>query len=696
MGFPVPEQDPLDLNPLGLPPTLGAPDDELDDDLDAPDESLPLPDPFEHIDEAVILQCVGNAYQRSRDARWPRKLLNDRNWAAFNRDYDFLKRKTAQQSKVVLPALEMSLEQICGQMTKQLTSFRNWFSIEFEGGDPLPGLTGEVARKLLRGELERLYVEGNALPTTYGTGRLVYDALKLACIESEVTMKVTGIDQENLVFRLQRNDMPNGDDGTEHGIESHRGYGDIVEQVVVKEWRLKVELVPFADFYPDPSPSRSYCIHEVEVAIADLPGFGFDEDDIAALRGHTSTEKEEDRRKRSGAPTANATANDRVLLREFWGNLIHPQNGTLLAKNVLVFATGNRVLKQNGRRVQPNPMMHGRRPFVNVPLVPTPTSPIHHAFLDIARPLVEVESELTNLVIDGGVAAIHGIKEVREYMLEDPNQLANGLVPGIELTVREGQPDTPVVRRVDSGTLPQETLTVLDRISRERQEAFATNDLQLGRLPARKESATALTQLEESADSLFSQMALLFEDGGIEPMIELAWLTMWQFLDEFGAEGRLAGVLGPELSAVLELMAPHERFVALANGVRIKVQGYKYQLAAVKEYQKLLTLQNSIAQSPELLAIYREEFSPRRQFELLYRAIGVDPEDLRYSAEEKAAMLAQQQQQAMLAAQQAAMGGGVVPPGGGPSPMQQAAAGGVPPSGNPAPNPTGERGIQYP
>jgi hypothetical protein len=340
--------------------------------------------------------------------------------------------------------------------------------------------------------------------------------------------------------------------------------------------------------------------------------------------------------------------------------------------------------------------MHGRRPFVNVPLVPTPTSPIHHAFLDIARPLVEVESELTNLVIDGGVAAIHGIKEVREYMLEDPNQLANGLVPGIELTVREGQPDTPVVRRVDSGTLPQETLTVLDRISRERQEAFATNDLQLGRLPARKESATALTQLEESADSLFSQMALLFEDGGIEPMIELAWLTMWQFLDEFGAEGRLAGVLGPELSAVLELMAPHERFVALANGVRIKVQGYKYQLAAVKEYQKLLTLQNSIAQSPELLAIYREEFSPRRQFELLYRAIGVDPEDLRYSAEEKAAMLAQQQQQAMLAAQQAAMGGGVVPPGGGPSPMQQAAAGGVPPSGNPAPNPTGERGIQYP
>ena len=31
----------------------------------------------------------------------------------------------------------------------------------------------------------------------------------------------------------------------------------------------------------------------------------------------------------------------------------------------------------------------GKRPFVSIPLLPTPTAEEHHAFVDIARPLVE-------------------------------------------------------------------------------------------------------------------------------------------------------------------------------------------------------------------------------------------------------------------------------------------------------------------
>lgn len=647
---------------MGLPatePEVGAINGEADADANV--------DAYPEISDALLLQIANEGYSRSREARRERNRANELNWKALHGQYEFLNRKQPGQSRIVIPALEVALEQIAGTLTDQLVGFKNWFQCEYETGDPpLPEMGEDVSANVLREELDQLAIEGNYLPSTYGVRRLVYDSLKVALIESVATYKVSVMDVDDSIY----------------DFAADPAAAPVAVQRTVR--RLRVEIVPFADHYPDPSPAKMFDIHEVEVPIADLPGLGFDELTIQKMRGILSTEKEEQRRIRSGTYTTQNVPRHRVILREWWGDLVDPHTGRMLAENITFTTAGSSMIVK-----RPVPIRtlwwHGRRPWITVPLLPTPLSHIHHAFLDIARPLVETESELVNLVIDGGFSSIHGIKEVREYAMEDPSVIAGGLVPGIVIKRAVGHGEEPIVSRVDTGTLDSETLQVLDRISNMRQESFRISDLQLGRLPTRKESATAITEVTEASNDLFSSIAQRFEKS-LESLIELCWLTMWQFLDAFEPAGRLAKLIGPDYAASYAAMTPQERFILMANGIRFKVTGYKSMQASVKDYQKLLTLQNFISQNPALLMVYQQEFSPLKMFRVLYRALGIDPLELRRDPNEP--MIPPE----MLTGAAGNPGGGA-PGGQNPATAPQLASEGE----QAAPtNPMGQRGIQRP
>lgn len=591
-----------DTSAMGLPATepevssQGQPEEETD--------------PFPDISDTILLHIMNEGYSRSRESRRERNRANELNWKALHGQFEFLNRKQPGQSRIVIPALEVALEQIAGTLTDQLVGFKNWFQCEYETGDPpLPEMSEDVAASVLRGELDALAIEGNYLPSTYGIRRAIYDSIKVALIESVATWKVSVVDADDTVYDF-------AEDPTAAPVAVNR-----------ETRRLRIEIVPFADHYPDPSPAKMFDIHEVDVPIADLPAMGFDELTIQKMRGILSTEKEEQRRIRSGNYTTQQVPRHRVILREWWGDLVDPYTGRVLAKNVTFTTAGASMVVKRPVPIR-NLLWHGRRPWITVPLIPSPLSHVHHAFLDIARPLVETESELTNLVIDGGFSSVHGIKVVAEYAMEDPSVIAGGLVPGITIKRAEGHGDVDVVQRVDTGTIEAETITVLDRIANMRQEAFRITDLQMGRLPQRKESATAISEVTEASNDLFSSMAQRFEKS-LESLIELCWLTMWQFLDAFEPIGRVAKLIGPDYAASYAAMTPQERFVLMANGIKFKVTGYKSMQSSVKDYQKLLTLQNFISQNPALLMVYQQEFSPLKMFRVLYRALGIDPMELR-------------------------------------------------------------------
>lgn len=587
----------------GTAPQILAPPDEAYQGLVAQDDE-PLP----QIDDGLLLQIMQRDYERSKTARETRKRLNRRNWDALHGKFEFLAKKRPGQSQIIIPSLETSLEQVCAQLTEQLVGFANWFTASYEGDTPpLPGLQPDEAARILRVELERLAVDGGCMPTTYGMHRLIYDTLKIGLIESEITWKVTMAPDFRPQYTMQDGQM----------VIASR-----------ESMRLRIDLVPFEDFFPDTSPAKSYMIHEIQVAVAELPDLGFSQADIDNMRHVTpGTEKLEEQRRRSGVAHSTPAPTNLVLLREYWGDLTHPQTGDLLARGVTYMTAANTHVVRPPQRIR-DLLWPGLRPFIHVPLLPTPTSEIHHAFLDIAVPLIEAECELFNLLVDAGFHASLGVKEVRSYKLIDQNVLAKGLVAGMELEVAEGQGDEPVITRVDTGTLSQEMLTVYDRIARTRQEATRTNDLQLGRQAIRKTSATEINEISQSSDDLFSNMALRFEDTAVEPLLELCWLFLWQFADD-DMIARIGTVVGPEHAQTLGLLTPEERFVAFANAVSFKVQGYKYQLSKVRDIQKLMMLRQQAQMNPALQQILQAEISPIKEYKMILQSLGIDPNDLR-------------------------------------------------------------------
>ena len=675
--------NPAPLPPLGGPPGMGngapppppqqpQPPDPFDPEqlkylppgaiLQALDDEQPLPD----VDDALLLQAMQQAYETSKSARETRKKLNRRNWDAFHGKFEFLAKKKPGQSAVVIPSLETSLEQVCAELSQQLVGFSEWFTATYEGLEPpLPGLNAKAAARILATELERLAVEGDKMPTTYGIGRLVYDSIKLGCIESVVTWKVLMASEPVAEYRVD----PDGS----------------LTQYMRPSMRLKIDLIPFEDHFPDPSPAQHYDIHEVEIAIADLPELGFTDDEIEKMRrASPGMEKTEQQRRRTGITPGLRAPLHRVLLREYWGDLIHPQRGTLLMRNVMFLTAGGTAVVRKPVKIR-DLLWAGRRPIISIPLLPTPTAEMHHAFVDIARPLVEAESELTNLMIDAGFNAALGVREVRSWALEDPSVVAKGLTPGLDLDVSQAAGDIDVVKRVDTGTLTPDMLNVLDRIARMRQEAFRINDLQLGRLPQRKQSATEIMQVEDSGNDLFSNIALRLEDTGIEPLLELCWLTLWQFADA-SMVTRWGAYVGPENAQTLALMTPQERFVCFASSVSFKVRGYKYQLQAVKNLQKLMMLRQQASANPALMQVITQRFSPTKEYAVILQSLGIDPADVERDPGEP------MPDPNLLAAQAGAppnQGGGA---GGPANPAANPAAA----SGGPPPNPMGQRGPQLP
>ena len=603
-----------------------------DDITMAPPVGGPAP-----IDDAMTLRIVDAAYARSKDARAARRDKNQFNWDALHGRFDWLQRKLEGQSREVLASLSMALEDIADTLSRSLVGMNDWFSMEldapeiedmglelqqFFGQDAF--LSGETAANMLNAALERLHRPGNAIPTATSIRLLIYLACKYGLVESEFVVKASMVEHLRWTFRLQLDrDAAVAAAGQEGGAttEIHMLPGVPVARVPVPEPRLHLELVPYEDYYPDPSPHGLYEIHEVEIHRSDLAAHGFSEEQVRAVNAWVDGEIDAAKDARSADTNKTTSQKDpnRIRLREYWGNFIDPETGACLLRNGYAMTCGPVVLTPPG----PNPWWHGRSPFVRCVLMPNvPSDPTHWAFFDWAVPLFGTECELTNLVIDGGFSSVHGAHEVDDWRYANPQELAKGVRPGLKLLTLEGKDAQPGIRRIDTGMLQSETLEVLGRITRMRQEATRTSDLSMGMLPDRAVKATEVLSVEQSSDALFREIAARIEDH-LEPILELAWLTMWQGLDTLPRW--ISRCLTPEQREAFERLGAGGRFVALANGVRVKVAGLQQTQDRMRDLQKTQMLLTTLSGNPALLAYYQQENSVPKLLRIIQRALHIDP-----------------------------------------------------------------------
>ncbi len=444
--------------------------------------------------EADIPRIVAGYREKSDMARQTRGDLNKQGWDLYHGRQDW-SHKQKYQSKEFLPDLPIAIEQFAGVIERALTDFGDWFEIEpvMGGYDDMVQqllLDPITLAKLLAHCLARLWMPGNQADTAYGFPTMIADATKLGIIEAIVTLKVYGVDAEEPRFRLERA-------VTEEVRDLGNGYElvypvltQVVGRAVARTFRLAIEPVPWEDFFPDPSGLNIYDIHEVTRGIHELrenPDYDPEALDLLEAQRLQSAEAEQEKRRRSGQDDAGLDDLLKVRVRECWGDIVDPRTGRILERNVLVTTVDDTTLL---RPPTPNPFWHGKRPFVKSPLIRVPLSVVHKALLDHAGPMAKLMNEVMNLMIDGGMSATWGVRQIRPDMMESPEEVSDGVPQGYTAVLKPNAPhDAKFLERVDSGEMPEYTVNVFNRIERSFQMGMMVPDLKMGQLPPRQVKA---------------------------------------------------------------------------------------------------------------------------------------------------------------------------------------------------------------
>lgn len=574
-----------------------------------------------------ILNIVREYRAESEQAFKSRRLRNRQNYDVYlgNVDWSY---KQEGQSTEFLPKLAGAAEQMAAFAKRALVQFGDWFSMELPPEAPM---NPEQARKLLQRFLQSIIV-GRGAPIDIAT--LIGDAVKQGLLESLIILKVHGHNMTQRSFRVEGGDVIAG----------------VAPKLVAEDdtvWRLRIDLVPSEDYFPDPTGRGLYEIHRVERDFLDVLEMA--EDGIYDMKVVEQLDNDFAERDRAEKRLPRTKAQDesksparrrRVQVDEMWGTLLGPDGRPLKGKDgkplvniVTTIANDKHILRQP----ESNPLWHQESPFVAAPVIRVPHSVVGKALYDHAAELNLALSEYYNLILDGGIASVWGVRQVRSEWLEDPRQISNGIPQNATLLVSsETPPDGKVVETVATGKVPPEALQVFNLTDREFQAASLTNDTRLGNLPQRQVKATELIQAEQSAGVIVDSFAGDIERSIIAPALRKAWLTMMQFADDIPAQD-VVDAIGTAAAFRLSRMSPEQRFAAFSRPSMV-VNGLSGTLSRAREFQKLMAMLQGVTVNPVLMEAFVRRVSGDKALDHVLRSLNINPESLMPTEEEEAEM----------------------------------------------------------
>jgi hypothetical protein len=546
--------------------------------------------------------------------------MNDENWRAYRGLQDFSEKQT-WQSKETTPNFPIAVDQIVGTFERSLTDSDDWLNAEPPGvGKPL--IEPDVVKNLLLFYLTHLWLPGNRPDSTHGVQVVVADGTKQGIMEPDVTVKVWPVLKKERHYRFERVD-PDRDQGE---FPAHELIGERrLKPVDIETMRLCIEPIYWEDYFPDPSPACNYSIHRSRRQLHELlANPEYDQDVIKSLLAvATEDARKQSARLAEGEKDVGADPYS-IEVFECWGDVIDERTGELLAENVFWTWAGDQII----RDVTDNPFWDGTRPFISAPLIRIPGSKEPKALADHAVPMWRASNELLNLYIDGAFRSVWGVGQLRPDMLEDPDDLADGMPQGYTGVLR---PNVPIggkfYERVDSGELPNFALDAITRLEGMVNEGLAIPDTRLGQLPERAVKATEIAQAMRSSGSLYETFAARFEDTFLEPLFEKCWRLILQYVDDF-AEDELLSILGLENTLVFQELSTERRFKAL-NKTHFKVRGLRGVASKEREFQKLSTLLNLIGSNEQFADHFGQNFDFTKLWDALIRSTGIDPSMLR-------------------------------------------------------------------
>lgn len=575
-----------------------------------------------------ILRFVRGCYREAEDAKRDRMAKNRKNQLAYMDVQDF-SHKLAGQSTEFVPKVSTSAEQFSAFLKRALTQFGEWFQIELNPNNP-PILTDGQVRNLMELYLHNIPVGPNR---TQKIETIISDSGKAALMDSLMILKVHGRKITQRGYFVERGEAVLGDDGAQLMPGE-----PTLSSTPVETWRLCIDLVRPEDYFPDPTGASLYEIHETERdfhTVLDMANAGiYDLDAVDAIKEDYKRDEAKKRNEQSRGQNRAEPPKFRkkIVIREFWGTLLNDEGEKVMDNCLLAVANDKYVI----RKPEENPFWHQESPFVVCPLLRVPHSVWHKALYDTASDLNLALNEMFNLMLDGGMSAVWGIKQLRPDYLEDPSQVTDGIPQGATLIVKENlPPNVKVLEKVTEGAIPQDAMAIFEMLNREFTQAALTNDIKLGSLPARQVKATEIVTADQNNAVTLDSISADIENDFIEPLLKKCWMTILQHVEEFDQE-ELQTALGKEVAAGLMQTSAPDRFAALAGFADFTVNGLSSVMTRVRDFQKTMGLMQMVGSNPILLQAFLQQYSEKKLLKQAMKQLNINPDDLARTPDELA------------------------------------------------------------
>ena len=573
-----------------------------------------------------IIQAVREARNSADDARDTRLWKNFQNRELYLGRQDW-SHKQPGQSTEFLPKVGTSVEQMAALVRRGLVQFGNWFSVDVDN-NVRGAISGTHIQSLMEVFLKNLWRQNNK---TQDVATVISDAVKIGMLESLIILKVHGGMMKTRKFIAEAGEVGLSEDG-----EAVRGE-DTLRIEESEEWRLRIDLVRPEDYYPDPTGNGLYEIHRVERDLHEVMEMAENGVyDMEAVKMLVNTDyprpmdEERTDRDRNQDETTTPSFRKRVVLDEFWGTLLH-SDGTVAHRNIVCTIANDTYLI---RPPEPNPFWHQESPFIAEPIIRVPFSVWHKALYDDASNLNLAINEMFNLILDGGIAAVWGTRQIRLDDLDDPGQVSGGVPQGATLAVKSTLPHgQKVMETITEGNVPGDGMAVFQMLENEFAQAALTNEIKLGQIPTKQVRATEVIEANQSQSVTLDGFVADLENNVIVPLLRKSWYTVLQNADMLPPEV-FTGLVDRRVALTLLRASPAERFSLFYGMANFQVHGLSDTMSKARDFQKFMAMQQVILTNPWLLQAAMRRLSADKTLDSMFNMMNFNPKQVEKTLDE--------------------------------------------------------------
>ncbi|NJM93624.1 MAG: hypothetical protein HC842_02240 [Cytophagales bacterium] len=454
--------------------------------------------------EQDLIRIVEQYRQEAEEGRRERIEYNKRNFDVYHMRQNY-SHKIGGQSTEFIAKQQQAVDQLVAFILQGIYESNDWYSIEAAPGIPAERLfiQPNEAKAILDRQLKNTKIN-----------EVISDLIQLGLLGSLMVAKVRGhyVDKPNYTTNIVYNKETASSD-------------TVLIKQSQKKWQLKVDTIRQEQFYPDPTGRWLFIVEELEMDYHELLTMAeegmFKKSDVLKLKGKAlksvgDSDFEHSRETGQNYTTPSDQHRHKIRLYELWGKvvkegeLVHDNIHAIIADDICVLSGPN-----------PNPNWHGGHPYIVSPILRVANSVWHRALMDAASSHNITMNELYNLIIDGAMMSVHGIKQLRDDYVKDSQELSGGIPPGTTLSVTRDLPhNAKVIENVVTSTIPPEAMQVFGMIQNEHNQSSLTNDLRLGSSPQSDLRATAIVEASQSIQGVIGSFTRRIEESLITPLLE--------------------------------------------------------------------------------------------------------------------------------------------------------------------------------